>query len=161
MEDTLRCKTTFGGRRNLVEEDLWRKTTFSGRRPLVEDNLQWKTTLGGRRSSVEDDLCWKPTFGGRRPSVEDDFCCMLPTLLCSIFRSKSSSRKWLQIDLANHYFFLSLLDHLVKYFSFWSLLHKYGRVTSRDFGMGGTCPPPIGGVHMGGGTRVRWGGIGT
>ena len=43
-----------------------------GRRPLVEDNLWWKITFGGRQPSVEDDLLWETTFGGRRPLVEDD-----------------------------------------------------------------------------------------
>ena len=70
-----------GGRRPLVEDDLWWKTTFRGKRPLglttfgirqpfIEDNLRWKMTFGGRRPSVEDKLCWKMTFGERRPFVE-------------------------------------------------------------------------------------------
>ena len=66
VEDDLRWKTTFGGRRPMLEDNLWWKT------PLVEDDLRWKTTFGGRRLSVEDDLQWKTTFGGRRPMVEDD-----------------------------------------------------------------------------------------
>ena len=37
MEDTLRWKTTFDGRRPSMEDDLRRKTTFDGRRPLTED----------------------------------------------------------------------------------------------------------------------------
>ena len=32
------------------------KTTFNGRRPLMEDYLQWKTTANGRRPPMEDDL---------------------------------------------------------------------------------------------------------
>ena len=105
MEDSLRCKATFGRRRHLVEDNLlwedklwWKMTfsgrqhavennllwkmTFGGRRPWVEDNLWWKMTLGGRQTLVEDDLQWKTTFGGRRPSVEDDLwwilaCCLV------------------------------------------------------------------------------------
>ena len=65
-------KTTFGGRRPSLEDDLWWRMIFGGRRPLVEDNLWWKTTLGERRPLVEDDLQWKKTFSGRQPLVEDD-----------------------------------------------------------------------------------------
>ena len=54
-----------GGRRLLVEGDLWWKTTFGERRPSVEDDHWWKTTFGGRQPLVEDDLQWKKTFGGR------------------------------------------------------------------------------------------------
>ena len=72
VEDDLQRKTTFGGRRPLVEDDLWWKT------PLVEDGLQWKTTFGGRRPMVENDLQWKTNF------VDP---CMLPTPLCGIFYS--------------------------------------------------------------------------
>ena len=39
----------------ILDVEMW-KTTFGGRRPLVEDDLQWKTTFGGRQPSVEDDL---------------------------------------------------------------------------------------------------------
>ena len=53
VEEDLQWKTTFDGRR---PDDLWVKTTFGGRRLLVEDNLRWKTTFGGRQPSVEDDL---------------------------------------------------------------------------------------------------------
>ena len=45
------------------------KTTFNGRRPLMEDNLRWKTTFDLRRSSMEDKLRWKTIFDGRRPSI--------------------------------------------------------------------------------------------
>ena len=55
-----------------------------GRRPLVEDDLWWKTTFGGRQLLVEDDLWWKTTFGGRQLLVEDN-PCMLPSPLCGIF----------------------------------------------------------------------------
>ena len=68
MEDVLRWKTPFGGRRLLVEDDLG-KTTLDGRRQLVEDNLSWKMTLGGRRPSVDP--------------------CMLPSPLCGIFLKPS------------------------------------------------------------------------
>ena len=57
-----------GGRQPSEEDNLWWKTTFGGRRPLVED------TFGGRWPSVEDNLWWKTTHGGKRPSVEDEFC---------------------------------------------------------------------------------------
>ena len=40
------------------------KMTFGGRRPMVEDDLWWKATFGGRQPSVEDDLWWKTNFGG-------------------------------------------------------------------------------------------------
>ena len=43
----------------------WWKTTFGGRRPSVEDDLQWKITFGGRQPSAEDDFWWKATFVGR------------------------------------------------------------------------------------------------
>ena len=52
---------------------LWKwKTTFSGRRPLVEDNLCWKITFGGRWPSVENNFWLKTTFCGREPVVEDN-----------------------------------------------------------------------------------------
>ena len=41
MEEDIRWKTTFSGRRTSVEEDLQWKTTFGGRQPLVEDNFWW------------------------------------------------------------------------------------------------------------------------
>ena len=47
-EDNLWWKTT-----HLAEYDLWRKTTFCGRRPLVEDDLHWKRTFSGRQPSVD------------------------------------------------------------------------------------------------------------
>ena len=78
VEDDLWWRTTSVGRRPLVEDDLWRKTIFGGRRVSVEDHLRWKTPL------VEDDLWWKTTFTGRQLLVEDD-PCMLPSPLCGIF----------------------------------------------------------------------------
>ena len=85
MKDNLCWKTTFGGRRRSVGDDLWWKmfgirgpseeddlrwkTTFDGRLPSVEDTL-WKTTVDGRQPSVEDHLQWETTFGGRRPSIK-------------------------------------------------------------------------------------------
>ena len=52
-----------------MEDDLRGKTTFYGRRPLEEDNLVWKMTFDGRGLlaedfAVEDDLQWKTTFAG-------------------------------------------------------------------------------------------------
>ena len=41
MEDDLRWKTKFGGRRPSGEDDLLWKTTFCGRWPLVEVDLRW------------------------------------------------------------------------------------------------------------------------
>ena len=32
------------------------KTTFDGRRPLMEDDLQWKETFDGRQLLMEDNL---------------------------------------------------------------------------------------------------------
>ena len=90
VEDNLQWKTSIGGRRPSMEDDLqWEddiqwETTFCGRQPSMEDDLRWKTTFGGRRPSVEDDLWWNTTFGGRQAMVEDD-PCMLPSPLCSIF----------------------------------------------------------------------------
>jgi len=65
-------KTTFDGRRHLMEDDLWQKTTFDGRRHLMEDDIWWKTTFDGRRPLTEDDFWRKTTFDGRRPLTEDD-----------------------------------------------------------------------------------------
>ena len=81
-----------GGRRPLVEDNIWWKTASKqGRRLrfgmltvltnirptkvlwLMEDDLWRKTTFGGRQPLVEDELRWKTTFGGRQPSVEDNF----------------------------------------------------------------------------------------
>ena len=79
-------KTTFGGRRPLVEDNFWWKMIYSGRLPAVEEKLQWKITLGGRRPLVEDNLedyqRWKMNISGRRPSLDP---CMLPTPLRGIF----------------------------------------------------------------------------
>ena len=72
MEDDLRWKTPFNERRPSMEDDLRRKMTFKGRRPSMEDDFRWKTTFEGRRPSMEDDLGRKTTFDGRRPSMEDD-----------------------------------------------------------------------------------------
>ena len=77
-----RWKTTFGGRRPSLEDNLRWKMTFGGRRLLLEDNLRWKTTYCGRRHLVEDDLLWSTTFSGRRPSLDP---YVLPTPLCGIF----------------------------------------------------------------------------
>ena len=53
-------KTTLDGRQPLMEDDLRWKTTFGGRRPscLIQfcSELIWKTTFDGRRPSIEDDL---------------------------------------------------------------------------------------------------------
>ena len=32
----------------LVEDGFWRKTTFGGRRPFVKDDLLWTTSMGER-----------------------------------------------------------------------------------------------------------------
>ena len=65
-------KTTFTGRRPLIEDDLRWKMTFNGRRPLMEDDLRWKMTFNGRRPLMEDYLWWKTNFDGRGPLMEDD-----------------------------------------------------------------------------------------
>ena len=72
MEDDLRWKTTFDGRRPSMEDNLWWKTNFDGRRPSMKDDLRWKTTFDGRRPLMEDDQWWKTTFDGGRPLLEDD-----------------------------------------------------------------------------------------
>ena len=56
VEDTLRWKTTSGGKK---EDDFLWKTNYTGRRPLLEDDLHRKTTF------------WKTTYRGRGPLVED------------------------------------------------------------------------------------------
>ena len=71
MEDDLWQKTTFDGRRHLMEDDIWRKTTFDGRQPLTEDDLWRKTTFEGRRPLAENNLSRKTTFDGRQPLTED------------------------------------------------------------------------------------------
>ena len=65
MEENLRWKTKFSGRRPLMEDDLRWKTTFGKRQPSVEDILWWKMTFGGRHPSIEYNLRWKTSFGGR------------------------------------------------------------------------------------------------
>ena len=77
VEDDIRWKTAFGGRRpSRQDAEIWyvecshkykinQGVMVGGRRPLVEDDLWWKTTFGGRRPSVEDNLRWKMTFSGR------------------------------------------------------------------------------------------------
>ena len=45
----------------MVEDNRRWKTTIGGRRPSVEDNVQWNMTflenyLSGRQPSVEDDI---------------------------------------------------------------------------------------------------------
>ena len=62
-----------GGRRPMVEDDLWWKTTFGGRRTSVEGNLRWKTTFSGRQPSMKDNLWWNMTLGGRWPYLKDNF----------------------------------------------------------------------------------------
>ena len=52
------------------------RSTFGGRRPSVEDDLRWKTTF------LEDDLWWKTNSGRRRPYMEDNVwwilaCCLV------------------------------------------------------------------------------------
>ena len=51
-----------------MEDDLRWRTTFDGKRPFIEDDLRWKTVFDGKRPSMEDDLLWKTTFHGRYPS---------------------------------------------------------------------------------------------
>ena len=52
MKDNLWWKTTFDGRRYLIEDDLWWKTTFDGRQTLMEDHFWWKTTFDGRQITI-------------------------------------------------------------------------------------------------------------
>ena len=92
VEDNLRWKMVFGGRRPSGEDDLRRKKTFGGRQPSVEDDLRWKTTFVGGRLMEEDNLQLKITFGRRGPS-EDLACCLLPNPLCGIFSQNLSLAK--------------------------------------------------------------------
>ena len=50
----------------------WWKTTFDGRRPLMEDTLWCKRTFDKRRPLLDDDPLSKMTFDGRRPLMEDN-----------------------------------------------------------------------------------------
>ena len=45
-----------------MEDDLRWKTTFGGRRPRVEDKLRWKTTFGGRQSLHAVAYCLSPNI---------------------------------------------------------------------------------------------------
>ena len=82
---------TYGGRRPLVEDEIWWKTTFDGRQPLLEDNLQFKMTCGGRQPLVEDDLWWKTEwktpFSGRRPLLDPCMLAAYSTLRHFLIRS--------------------------------------------------------------------------
>ena len=72
MEDDLRWRRTFDGRRPLMKEDHWWKTTFEGRWPQREDDFYGrrpKTTFDGGPPLMEDSLWWKMTFDGRWPSI--------------------------------------------------------------------------------------------
>ena len=82
MEDNLRSKMIFDGRRPFMDDNLWLKTTFDGRIPLMEGTFWWKKTFDGRQPSMEDNLWWKTTLDGRqllwkrtfdirRPSIQD------------------------------------------------------------------------------------------
>ena len=75
MEDNLRWKTSFDGRRPSMEDDLWWKTTFDGRWPLMEDNLWLKTTFDWRHPLMENDLRWKTTM--RTTSKTKRTCSLL------------------------------------------------------------------------------------
>ena len=59
--DDIWWKTTFGGRRPLIEECLWYKMTFD------ERQLWRKKTFDGRQGNLR----WKATFEGKRPFKED------------------------------------------------------------------------------------------
>ena len=83
MEDGLRRKMTFDGRRPLMEDtfdgtqplmenNLWRKTTLDRGLPLTEDNLSWKMTFEGRRPLTEENLWRKTTLDWRQPLMEDN-----------------------------------------------------------------------------------------
>ena len=79
-------KTTFDGRKPLMEDELWWKMTLDGRSPWMEDNLGWKTTLDGRLPLMKDGLGWKMThqhvhvrrkddiFWQRRQSIHHVLC---------------------------------------------------------------------------------------
>ena len=63
---TTQWKTTFDGRRPLMEDGLWLKMTFDWRLPLMEDDLWWKTTFNGRRQRGLAH-CWKAHGAGHIP----------------------------------------------------------------------------------------------
>ena len=60
-----------------MENNFQWKTTYDGRRPLMEDDPQWKmilnlkTTFNQRQPSRKDDLLWKATFERIRPLMEN------------------------------------------------------------------------------------------
>ena len=54
-------KTTYDGRRFMMEDDLWWHTPYDGRRLMMKHDLWCKTTYDGRRLMMEDDLWWKTT----------------------------------------------------------------------------------------------------
>ena len=85
-------KMTFDERWYIFQDDCWWKTTFDGRRPLVEDKILLKTNLeGGRHFTFdgggplmedskedallplfEEDLWWKMTFDIIHPLIEEN-----------------------------------------------------------------------------------------
>ena len=108
MENDLRRKTKFDRTQPLMEDTLWGKTTFEGRRPLTEDDFWWRTPLiedglwwrmsfNGWRSLMEENIQLKITFDGRRLWTEDDFWW------CSVRRSvrHSVSRAEMLVHLKN------------------------------------------------------------
>ena len=83
-------KTTFHGRRPLMEGGLWWKTTFDGRQPLTEGDLWRKTTFDGRWPLTENTLWLKTTFDKRQLLTEDDHlkkCLRLLTLTATAQRT--------------------------------------------------------------------------
>ena len=64
-------KTTFNGKRPLMEDNLRWKMTFEGRQHSMEDSLWWNISINGRQLSIEDDLHWETPFNGRPPSMEE------------------------------------------------------------------------------------------
>ena len=77
MENKFWQEMTYERRRLLTEDDLWRKTTIDERRPLTEDDLH----IAGRHMALdknendpkeEDNLQWKTTFDIRQLLTEDD-----------------------------------------------------------------------------------------
>ena len=93
MEDDLRWKTAFDGRRPLMEDDLGWKMSFDERQPLMEDKLWRKTTFDGRWPLTEDSLWQKTPFDGRRPLID-----ALPKTSCTF---PKPTLRWTQNEHLN------------------------------------------------------------
>ena len=84
MENKFWKETTYERRRLLTEDDHWRKTTFDRRQPLREDKLWRKRSFDRIQPLMVDNLWWKMTFDGRRPLTEN----LRPSIGCIVYYLK-------------------------------------------------------------------------